>query len=121
MIATTRGALLRGKGTDSLGDEIDALVVVPTPLADVKLGRKLDDFPFSAIERSRREYDEASNAWRTVRYFAGRCPAFVPVKAGDSIRDNRDGALYNVSETKRTARGLSGRSSVTLTMKRTSP
>lgn len=79
------------------------------------------DFPVSIIERSRREFDEASNAWRTVRYFAGRCSTKIPVKAGDRIRDHRDGAIYNVSEVKRTARGLSGRGSVTLTMKRTSP
>lgn len=121
MIATTRGALLRGTATDGLGDEVDALVAVPTPPADAAAGRSLASFPFSAIERSRREFDEASNAWRTVRYYAGRCPTFVPVKAGDTIRDNRDGSLYNVVEAERMARGLSGRGSVTLTMKRTSP
>lgn len=121
MIATTRGALLRGSAKDDLGDEVAALVAVETPLADAALGRKLNDFAFSAIETKRREFDEASGAWRTIRYYAGRCPSFVPVKAGDVIRDNRDGSLYNVSEAERMARGLSGRASVTLTMKRTAP
>lgn len=121
MIATTRGALLRGSTKDALGDEIDALVAVATPAPDAALGRDLASFHFSVIEKSRREFDESSNAWRTVRYYAGRCPIFVPVKAGDTIRDNRDGTLYNVTEAERMPRGLSGRSSVTLTMKRTSP
>jgi len=120
-VATTRGALLRGETKDALGDEIDALVVVPTPPADALAGRDLGSFLVSIIETSRREFDEASNAWRTVRYYAGRCPLFVPVKAGDTIRDNRDGTLYGVVEAERMARGLAGRSSVTLTMKRTSP
>lgn len=79
------------------------------------------DFPISIVERSRREFDEASNAWRTVRYFAGRCPVTVPVKAGDRIQDLRDSRIFIVEEVERMARGLSGRSSVTLTMKRTSP
>lgn len=119
MIATSRGALLRGSTTDALGDDIDALVVVDTPLADLAKGRKLGDFPVSIIERSRREFDEASNAWRTVRYFAGRVPSYVPARAGDRIRDNNDGRIYLVSEAEAARRGLAGRSSVTLTMKRT--
>lgn len=119
MIATTRGALLRGTGTDGLGDEIDALAVVATPLADLAKGRKLGDFPVSIIERTRREFDEASNAWRTVRYYAGRVPTYVPVVAGDRIRDNVTGRIFIVSEAEAARRGLSGRGSVTLTMKRT--
>lgn len=120
MIATTRGALLRGETTDALGDEIDALAVVVDLDEDgVTILKSYDDFAVSIIERSRREFDEASNTWRTVRYYAGRCPVTIPVRAGDTIRDNRDGKLYVVSETERMARGLSGRSSVTLTMKRT--
>lgn len=111
MIATTRGALLRGTPTtDALGDVIDD---------DASPVVGFEDFPASIIERSRREFDEASNAWRTVRYFAGRVPSSIPVKAGDRIRDNRDGAIFVVDEVERMARGLSGRASVTLTMKRT--
>lgn len=119
MIATTRGALMRGTTTDGLGDEVDALAVVATPLADLAKGRKLGDFPASIIEKSRREFDEASNAWRTVRYFAGRVPSYVPARAGDRIRDNVTGSIYIVSEAEGARRGLSGRGSVTLTMKRT--
>lgn len=120
MIATTRGALMRGTTTDGLGDEVDALAIVATPLADLAKGRKLGDFPVSIIERTRREFDEASNAWRTVRYFAGRVPSYVPARAGDRIRDNVTGSIYIVSEAEAARRGLSGRASRTLTMKRTS-
>ena len=119
MIATTRAAILRGSTTDGLGDEIDALVVVATPAADLAKGRKLSDFPASIVEKSRREFDEASNAWRTVRYYAGRVPSYVPAKAGDRIRDNVTGSIYLVSEAEAARRGLAGRSTVTLTMKRT--
>lgn len=121
MIATTRGALLRGETTDNLGDEVDTAAVVATPLADAAAGRSLADFPVSIVEKSRNEFDEASNAWRVVRYLAGRVPAYVPVEAGDRIRDNVTGAVYTVIETERMPRGLSGRASVTLTMRRTAP
>lgn len=112
MIATTRGALVRGVTTkDALGDEVESDVVVPG----------FESFPFSAIEKTRREFDESSNAWRTVRYFAGRVSSRVPVRAGDRIRDLRDGAIFSIDEAERMPRGLGGRSSVTLTMKRTTP
>ncbi len=119
MIATTRGALLRGSTTDDLGDDVDDLTVVATPLADQMKGRDLADFPVSIIERTRREFDEASNAWRTIRYYAGRVPSYVPVLAGDRIRDNADARIFIVSEAEAARRGLAGRSTVTLTMKRT--
>lgn len=93
----------------------------PSVLETRSVALDLSDFPVSIIERSRNEFDEASNAWRTVRYFAGRVSPLVPVQAGDRIRDNRDGAFYVVDEVERTARGISGRSSVSLTMKRTAP
>lgn len=114
VIATTRGELYRGTTTDALGDEVDNNT---TPIS---VGSRTD-FPVSIIERSRNEFDEASNAWRTVRYYAGRVSSLVPVKAGDRIKDRRDGAFYVVDEVERMARGLSGRASVTLTMKRTAP
>lgn len=113
IVATTRAALLRGTTENALGDEVDDLAAVTVG------ARTFDDFPASIIEKSRREFDEASNAWRTVRYLSGRIPGDVPAAAGDRIRDNRDGSLYIVSECERMARGLSGRSSVTLTLKRT--
>lgn len=111
MIATTRAALVRGETQDELGDEIDASTIVPG----------FDDFPISIIETSRQEFDEASNTWRSVRVYTGRVSTRIPVKAGDRIRDNRDATFYNVGEVESTARGISGRSSVTLTMKRTTP
>lgn len=121
MIATTRAALMRpATTTNGLGDETDALSVVTTEPADAELGRDLGDFPASIIERSRREFDEASNQWRTVRYYAGRVPTYVPARAGDTLLDNRDGKMYTIEEDEGMARGLAGRSSVTLTMKRTS-
>lgn len=111
MIATTRGVLLRGSAKDALGDEIDDGAVVAG----------FADFAVSIVEKSRREFDEASNAWRSVRYYAGRVSTLVPVKAGDRIKDNRTAEVFTVGEVKRMARGLSGRGSVTLTMKRTAP
>lgn len=121
MRATTRGALLRGTTTDDLGDETDTDAAVPTPVADAAAGRSLADFPLSLVERSRNEFDEASQTWRTVRFYAGRVPSYVPARAGDTIRDNRSASLYVVDEVERMARGLSGRASVTLTLRRTSP
>lgn len=79
------------------------------------------DFPLSLIERETREQDPASNTWRTVRYFAGRVPADVPVDEGDRIRDNRDGKIYAVDSIRREPRSLSGRSSVSLKLRRTAP
>jgi hypothetical protein len=111
MIATTRAALVRGETTDDLGDVVDGNVVVPG----------FDDFAISIVEKSRQEFDEGSNAWRSVVYYVGRVKFTIPAKPGDRIRDNRDASFFNVESVKRTARGLSGRSSVTLTMKRTTP
>lgn len=113
LVATTRGALIRGTTTkDALGDEIEDNA---TPLEGFA------DFPLSIIERDRREFDQASNQWRTVRKLTGRVSATVPVDEGDRIKDLRDGAVYALDEFKRTPRGLSGRSSVTMTLRRTTP
>lgn len=113
MIATTRGALYRDTTMkNALGDDVDTLVAVDGFGDD-------EGFPVSIIEKSRREQDEASGTWRTIRYFAGRCSTRIPVEAGDSVKDLRDGRFYHVEEAERMARGLSGRSSVTLTMRRT--
>jgi hypothetical protein len=113
MIATTRGRLLRETTEDELGDEIDANDEDP-----VSAGR---DFPLSVIERERSEFDPASNQWRSVLKLTGRLPARVPVTPGDRIEDLRDGVVYAVDSIKRTPRGLSGRSSVTLALRRTTP
>jgi hypothetical protein len=111
MQATTRGALLRdsASGTDDLGDDVD----VHEPLDG------WDDFPLSVIERGDRVFDQASGEARTVRYIVGRAPADLPVQDGDRIRDNRTGFEYIVDETQRQPRGLSGRGSLTLSLRRT--
>jgi hypothetical protein len=127
MIATTRGALFRGTTQDEFGDAVDDNSPEAIPYVEVEgddglpVRRPFDDFPVSIIERSRQEFDEASNAWRSVRFFVGRIPPHVPAKAGDRIRDNRSGAFFIVDEVESMARGLSGRASVTLKMKRTAP
>lgn len=111
-VATTRGALLRGETEDEYGDPVDAN---GTPVEG------FEDFPLSLIEKDGHEFDQASNTWRTVRKISGRVPATVPVDEGDRIKDLRDGAIYALDEFRRTARGISGRSSVTLKLRRTTP
>lgn len=110
-VATTRAALLRGTTTDALGDEVDGATVV--------VG--FENFPMSIIEREAREYDPDSNTWRTVRKLVGRTSARITPVPGDRIKDHRDGVIYSIGEITRTARGLSGRSSVTMGLKRTGP
>lgn len=110
MIATTRAALIRSgeASEDAYGD----------PVTDNGVVDGFGDFPISIIERTRREFDEASDTWRTIRYFAGRHAFTVPTVAGDRIRDNVTGDFYVVEEVKRARRNLGGRSSATLKMKR---
>lgn len=107
--ATTRAALLRGSTTDALGDEIEGVVVVAG----------FADFPVSIIERDSREFDPASNTWRTVRKLTGRVSTRVPVQPGDRLRDLRDSKIYAIDAIGGTPRGISGRSSVTLKLRRT--
>lgn len=112
MIATTRAVLLVDTyAEDELGDE------VTTAAPDVPG----TDFPASIILAKEETFDQSSNEWRTVEYFAGRVPDYVDVDEGSRIKDLRDGAIYTVDEFTRTARGLSGRSSVTLKLRRTAP
>lgn len=110
IVATTRAALLRGSSTDGLGDEVDANT---TPVAG------FEDFPISIIERDGTEFDQASSTWRSIRKLIGRVSASVPVNEGDRIKDLRDGKIYALDNFRRTARGLSGRSSVTMRLRRT--
>ena len=109
IVATTRAALLRGSSTDGLGDEVDATTIVPG----------FEDFPISIIERDGTEFDQASSTWRSVQKLIGRVSANVPVDEGDRIKDLRDGKIYALDNFRRTARGLSGRSSVTIRLRRT--
>lgn len=110
-LATTRGALLRGVTHDDLGDEVAS----ETPVDG------FEDFALSLIEVDEDAFDQASNTWRAVTRLVGRVPTNVPINEGDRIKDLRDGAIYALEEFRRTPRGLSGRSSVTMTLKRTSP
>lgn len=115
-IATTRATLYRtspsAPKTDALGDEVDS---------DVASDIVLANFPVSIIERTRREFDPSSSEWRSVRYYVGRTSARVTPQAGDRIRDLVTGEFYIVSDVERMARGLAGRSSVTLKMRRAAP
>lgn len=111
IVATTSAALIRGTTTDSLGDEVDGTAVVSG----------FADFPISIIEREAREYDPDSNTWRTVRKLYGRTSARITPAPGDRVKDLRDNVVYSIGEITRTARGLSGRSSVTMGLKRTGP
>lgn len=111
MIATTRGALLRGGAVDGLGDEIDGQAIVAG----------FGDFPISILEVSASEYEPDTNTWRTVRKLVGRVSSRVPAEPGDRIKDLRDGVIYSTGEITRTPRGLSGRSSATIALKRTGP
>lgn len=110
IVATTRAALLRGSTTDDLGDEVDTNTA-PVP--------GFEDFPISIIEKDATEFDQASTTWRSVRKLIGRVPANVPVYEGDRIKDLRDGKIYALDNFRRTPRGLSGRSSVTMNLRRT--
>lgn len=111
--ATTRGALIRGvKTKDEYDDEIESTTVL--------VG--FEDFPLSLIEKDRREWDPATNTARTVRVVTGRVSTRIPIQTGDRIKDLRTGAIYDLDgDFTRTPRGISGRSSVTLKLKRTTP
>ena len=112
IVATTRAALLRGSTTDGLGDEVDTNAA-PVP--------GFEDFPVSIIEKDATEFDQASATWRSVQKLIGRASADVPVDEGDRLKDLRDGRIYAVDNVRRTPRGLSGRSSVTMKLRRTNP
>lgn len=113
IVATTRAALLRGTTTtDDLGDEIDDNT---TPVEG------WEDFPISIIEGEERVFDEASSTWRTIETLTGRVKGTIPVDDGDRIKDLRTGFVYAVDKIKAVPRGLSGRSSVTLALRRTAP
>ena len=112
IVATTRAALLRGSTTDGLGDEVDTNAA-PVP--------GFEDFPVSIIEKDATEFDQASATWRSVQKLIGRTAADIPVDEGDRLKDLRDGRIYAVDNVRRTPRGLSGRSSVTMKLRRTNP
>lgn len=81
----------------------------------------VDPFPLSIIERPATEFDQASNQWRSIRKLVGRVSSRVPVNEGDRIVDTRDGKVYAVDGFVDTPRGMAGRSSVSLALRRTAP
>lgn len=109
MLANTRAALMRDApgDRDTLGDEVETFA----PVAD------WDDFPAGITERGDEVFDEASGTQRIVKRVTGRVPYGIPVQPGDRIRDNVTGNLYIIDETQRQRRSISGRSSVTLTLR----
>ena len=109
MQATTRAAILRGSTEDEFGEPVDT----PTPVAG------LDDFPAAITEVDDSVFDPADSSWRTVRKLVGRVPYWVGILEGDRLRDNRDGKVYLIDEVQRARRSISGRASVTLTLRRT--
>lgn len=113
IVATTRAALLRGDAApDSLGDVTEDNA---TPVAG------WDDFAVSIVEKDGHEFDQASNAWRSVQKLTARAAGNVPADEGDRLKDLRSGAIYAVDNVHRTARGMAGRSSVTMKIRRTNP
>lgn len=110
MIATTRAALIRDTVIpDQYGDD----EVTPVEVEG------FEDFPISIIEEDVDEFDRSSGEWRTVRKLTGRAAGNLPVDDGDRIKDLRDGGFYAVDGFVRTPRSISGRSSVTMQLRRT--
>ena len=109
MLATTRGAILRGTTEDEFGEPIDNTEPAPG----------LDDLPVSIVERSVDVFDPADGTFRSVRKLTGRIPGGIVVEDGDRLRDNRTGEIYIIDEDERQPRSISGRSSVTLILRRT--
>ena len=110
VIATTRAAILRGTTEDEFGEEVDADTPAPAPL---------NDFPAAITERGRTVFDPAESTWRTVRELVGRIPYWVALQDGDRLRDNVTGEIFVIDEDERTRRSVSGRASVTLSLRRT--
>lgn len=107
--ATTRGALLRGSAVDAFGDEVD---VNAEPVID------WNNFPLSLIERRRNVQDATTGTWSVQAEWRARVPQTLPIEAGDRIRDNRDGVIYEVSDFSSVKRGISGWSSRSIALQR---
>lgn len=112
-VATTRGALIRGVNTETPeGDEVESVTVLAG----------FESFPMSLIEKDRREWDPSTNMARTVRKITGRVSTRIPIQTGDRIKDLRTGKIYELDgDFGGTPRSISGRSSVTLNLKSTTP
>lgn len=113
MQATTRGAVLRGSAAapDEFGEPVDDNT---TPAAGY------DDLPLAITERGRTVFDPSTGEPRTVRKITGRLPGYVVLQEGDRVRDNRTMIVYTIEEHESQPRSVSGRSSLTLDLKRVS-
>lgn len=109
MLATTRAAIFRGTTTDVFGQDVDAEVSPPG----------LDNFPAAIVERSVDIFDPADGTLRSVRKLTGRIPANIALQDGDRLKDLHTGIIYIIDEDERQPRSISGRSSVTLSLRRT--
>lgn len=84
LVATTTVSVLRGTETDTYGDEQDTIDVVSTGT------------PASIIEGRQNVLTGADNIPRVVRIFKLRAPAYLDVRRGDRIKDERNGEIYIV-------------------------
>lgn len=86
MIATptTSVDVLRGTGTDALGDTVDSDTAVLTAV------------PASIIEQRQKPHQPRDGEDRNIRYFKGRVPRGTGVLKGDRLRDRTSGAYYVV-------------------------
>lgn len=110
MLATTRAAVLRGTTTDVFGQTVDD---------DTATVPGLTDFPAAIVERSVDIFDPADGTLRSVRKLTGRIPGNIVLQDGDRLKDLRTGIIYIIDEDERQPRSISGRASVTLSLRRT--
>lgn len=98
-MATTRASIYRATKDNGLGDMVDDNT---TPVAG------LTDLPASLIEKSRKIFDPASEAIRTVRWCVGRFTPGTDIQVGDRIKDNVTGTFYALDEVTTTRRSIAG-------------
>lgn len=109
-LGTTRAALIRGGGVDEFGDSVDGELVV----------KGYGDFVASLIETSRNVQDPDTGTWRRMAMLTARVPAYLPVKPGDRIRDNKTGQIFAISDDTGVTRGIAGLSSRKIMLEQTS-
>ena len=115
MIATTRAVVLRGAvAENALGDEVE-------DNSDAAIVGRTEGYPFSLIRTDSNVFDPSTNEWRTVEKLVGRFNPDFTIDDGDRVKDLRDGSIYTIDDFEIIPRGLSGRSSVTLKLRRTAP
>lgn len=80
--ANTRVTILRGATTDSFGDPVDIARPVYTGVTA------------SILEFNKTTTSPVDGTVRHIRRYVGRLPAGTDLRAGDRIKDERDGAIY---------------------------